>query len=856
MREFELEIKSPTNPTMKVRIQTIVFIKRNVEFSFAEEIENSIKRGKHLIIIITDKEPPKDILNLIEGYPQVVIIRVEHRDLIKLLTIGLAKRERVEIDDSLLLETYEDLVIKTGLRKAIEEEWEKKMSNRGYIITCRGFVDRLPQACKFFINTLGKKMGIDDIIDYNWKLRKLLPFGVQTEIIPDMDKGELGKLIKELKDFKFLKEDEGKFYLCRHPIEERIITILKDFGGEAQKKEIMKFFVYTDSEVRVLESIFSHMRRKLLIRLVGDKIQLIKSDEVKKMKESCEDGFEKYKELINRNHVISSPRYIITWKKRERHFISLDDLEENIKELIDEVNTIGKNIKNNEYEDEILRSRVFLIFQLVEWYKIYVNKIKLAISEIESKTDALENKIKDVEEKTYSLLQRVRKFGKIPEEIQISELEKIRNVLNEVREFLAINESDKNQFEKIRDKVEKIAGSYKSVDKSLDEIFTTDIDKRFAQEYNVKGEWTIVKYLLFTKKLEEFSKLGEFEKKLEEFEKNIKQIEDELNELDLIWDKLKNNQQLGNFRLSFDSTTKILSLIESKKDEYLLVPNVKMIEITEFIDTIEKNRKRIEKELDIIKELIDIIEKLIEEEKNLINGLKLIDFLSEVCKKINYLSETTSDKNEILKKYNETIERYNKLYFSNLEEMKNSYKNLLGEIASLGEKTRKNIENYKNIINNVILKLEEKQKNIKNFGEKVLSKLIMSEPEKNEIKKVLDMLSNLFEEPVVQLKIIIEKIDKDFDYKVNISWNTENIIERELFLISSLAYKIKILNEGEMEVFLKIMEIEEKEDKEWVPLDDLVIKVSKELNKDSEDVKNIISNLIKRGLLISGVKVF
>jgi hypothetical protein len=423
---LRLEIKSPTDPTKKLPINIVVDVKRGeITYEYIKKLSNDMfRQGIHLGIILTDKTPHSELLERINSnIPQIVLVMVEHRDLVKLLTISLAIRRGVEIDSSLLSQTYKDLIDKFALKDHIEK-WITKMANAGYLITCEGFLGRTAQACRFFINSTGRPMGIEEIWEYSWNLRNLLPFGIKSEIIPDMGIEELKEEVKVLKNYGFLTEENGKYHIRQHPVENRIIELLNCYGGMTTKSTLAKHFVLTDSTSRVFDFILQHMERKMLIQELHGNIYLMTLHDVKKLREKAIKDFEDHKKSINQTS--SSFTNILTWKEREWRIISLTTMEHVIENLLKEIATA-----NDEY---IIRSRTFVVKELVDWYGHYVNKVISSSKQSNEIVANLNLEVNNVRKKFYEIFENIIKFTKTTHlQITLQELEEITSELEEVK---------------------------------------------------------------------------------------------------------------------------------------------------------------------------------------------------------------------------------------------------------------------------------------------------------------------------------------------------------------------------------------------------------------------------------------
>jgi hypothetical protein len=452
-----------------------------------------IQQGVHLILIVTDREPYPDALEDLSYLPQVALIIVELRDLVKLLVISQAKKKGIEIDKNLLSRTYESIIEKIGLRSKLDQ-WIARMSEKGYLLSCEGFVDRTAQACRFFINTIGKSLTVRQSWEYGWKLKNLLPFNIKSEIIPDMGLDELSKHVEILKDYGFLKEDGGKLLLQQHPTESCIIELLEYYGGSTAKHTLAQHFVFREAASRIFDSFLDHMKRKLLLSDDHGNIRLLKPSEIKEIREEVIEVFEKKRSALEQRGGLSFA-HILTWKKKGWQLISLAEIEQTVEELLQEI-AVADN-------QDVIRSRTFIVKELVEWYKQYVDKIILSLEKSKENVENLKSEINNTKQKFDQVLSSIVKstsLGSIKVELQ--ELTEIEKELEEIRQ---LSETEKSQ-EELEKMIRPLAGDKETEDDMRKERLWTDVDEELEERGDIRGYWTVAKYVLIKKKIEDVRK--------------------------------------------------------------------------------------------------------------------------------------------------------------------------------------------------------------------------------------------------------------------------------------------------------------------------------------------------------------
>ncbi|MEM2851504.1 MAG: hypothetical protein QXW18_06860 [Candidatus Bathyarchaeia archaeon] len=487
-----MRIKMPGDPTKNFPITAIIEVKRGeIMNSEIRKLEQYVYRdGAHLILIVTDKSLDKEILVELQLWPQIVAVVAEHRDLVKLLVIALAENKGVDIDRTLLSRTYSNLFDKLGFSNQIEN-WMERMAAKGYLITFEAFVSETVKACRFFINTAGKYCSLEECSDFSWNLRNLLPFGISSEIIPDIGVGDLSTHARILKDSGFLSEEQEKYHIRKHPSEERIIEILEHHGGKTSRDTLMKYFVFREAAEHIFDSLLSHMERKLLIsREHRETTVLLKLSDVKQRREQAVTQFEQKKRMLRDTQCLQFA-HILTWKEREWLIISLEKMEAEIERLLNDVALAT--------DEQLVRSRTFLIEELVRWYGAYADIVQLAASKASEMVKQLELDLASLRQSCDEFFSNLRNVTRITElRLELHEIQMIQNQLNDVRQLLESSHSS----EELEKMIKPLAGDKKARDPTRKERLITDIDNEIRSR-RIGGDWTIPKYVLIKKKEQE-----------------------------------------------------------------------------------------------------------------------------------------------------------------------------------------------------------------------------------------------------------------------------------------------------------------------------------------------------------------
>jgi hypothetical protein len=822
---FNLEIKLPSDPTKSFTVRFLVDVKRyTVTEEYIKNLSDEIyKQGLHLIVILTDKKPSQEVLEYIQNIPQIVLVGAEHRDLVKLLVISLAEIRGEEIDKSLLNRTYRGLIDKFDL-KALIEKWIENMSTKGYLLTCEGFVDKTALACRFFINTLGKPMTIEESCEYGWKLRNLLPFGIKSEIIPDMGNKELKGYVEVLKDYGFLKEENGKFHLQQHPAEERIKELLQ-YYGETTKSTLAKHFIFREAASKSFDSILEHMERKLLIQKNKDNIQLLHPHHIKELKDKISKDFENYKNIPEQ--IERSFAHILTWKEREWHIISLINMRDIIEDLFKEISHAS--------DEDLVRSRVFIVKELVKWFGYYVQKVKLAINQSKEIVSSLDLEVNNLQEKFNEIYENIKKSIKgIPTKIELQELKEIVSSLNEVKEMLTAEE----QINVLENEIERIIGSKKSKDPTRTKHLWTDVDEKMREE-KVEGEWTVAKYMLINKKR------YEIQEKINNFKKTIKSLEELSQETVNITNEflkiINEIEMMRHEKLSSHLTRALKLLIENNYIRRLPFPsNITLLTIQELQETIEKHVKHLRNGIDQAKDIkMDIIS-LNQIENDLIEFLNILEKHKRFYEKFweeNMPKNLVDEKEEILNEYNHISEilkddNFELIDFNKLNELCDEKQKQLTE---LNKKAENLLKRYEKLFEEIQHYLTTNLASVQRFKEFVIPKLEKSD--KNEIKKILEGLETSYKTYSTWLEDILKQPPIDTS---SLGITRTTVLEEERKQREKLIKEIKDLNEYETLILIKIIEFSVSRTGKWLPLTEICKKISQEIEKPPDEVKQII----------------
>ena len=833
---FNLEIKSPSDPTKSLPIRVSVDVKREtITREDIKKISEEIRQqGIHLRVILTDKNPQPEALEDVHYIPQVVLIVVEHRDLVKLLVIALAKIKGVEVDPSLLLRAYKSLIDKFALKDHIEKKWVEKMTKAGYLLTCEGFVDKTAQACRFFINSVGRPLSIEESWRYSWDLRNLLPFGIKSEIIPDMGIEELKRYVEVLRDYGFLYEENGRYFIKQHPTENRIIELLEYYGGMTTKSTLAKHFVFREVVSRIFDSILEHMERKLLIQEHHGNIHLMALSEVKSLREKIVETFEEYKKSLHQ--IGLSFAYILTWKEREWHIVPLNTLERVIESLLKEISTADNQ--------DVIRSRTFIVKELVEWYRHYVNKVILSFRRSNDMVTRLGWEMNNIMRKFNDIFEIIIKTVKAPQlKVGLQELNEIAFQLEEVKKLLTREE----ELHVLESEIKQIAGDRKSRDPIRTDKLWTDIDEEMRNNEGVKGEWTIAKYLLTKKKVEEIQKkIDDVNTTLDSLNKlsqEMVNISDKFSEI--FQNNMKKQQKLSSFLINISKR-----IAETRISRSPFPSNVSILSMGELHQAIKKHVDFLRDEIKRAKAAKEYINSLNEIEEDFVKTLKTLESLEVFYEKFweEKVPENLINKKTVMsEKYKQIFEslKNDEIIFNDFNKVVDECKTLQTELLDLNRRAKNMLNQYEGLFESIKQYLTACSMFVKRFKEGVVPKLAKSD--KNKIETLLESLTNLYDGSLLWLETMLENILQKSLYISSPSKTRTIIHEEERRLREALIREMKDLNERETLVLMKIIEFLARRKSFWLPLTEACTKIAQELNISFDEAKQIILSISEKG---------
>jgi hypothetical protein len=258
--------------TDEIKINCLFYsVNGDVKSRDIEELHHLIKGKRppvHCVILLYTgeiaQEAEEKIINKELGKEgENVILDVHlHPTLAKrIISIYRASFNPEEIgSESLFMSVIKRIVIQELDFQDKVKDWLKAQEGKGFVIidlpveatsSLREFADAL----KFYINFMGQEYTIQEIFNKNRdELLKFIKYEAKKiSIIPDIELPKFARLTEDLVNNGFLLQSKGKYSLQFHPVEKRILSILKK-ETKLSNTELKAYFIIKSA--RFLEDVF------------------------------------------------------------------------------------------------------------------------------------------------------------------------------------------------------------------------------------------------------------------------------------------------------------------------------------------------------------------------------------------------------------------------------------------------------------------------------------------------------------------------------------------------------------------------------------------------------------------------
>jgi predicted DNA-binding ribbon-helix-helix protein len=590
------------------------------------------------------------------------------------------------------------------------DSWLKEQEKRGIVVklrikstsNLREFADTL----KFFINFMELKETVKGIFDRNQELLKYTRYGTKKiGLIPDIQFSKLNEIVRDLLDNGFLvKSEEEKYVVQNHPVEDRILRILKE-EIRISPKDLEGFFILENS--RYLSDVFlpiieykGLVRKKDNYCLHTDKNELLSA---------VKEYYERFVEEIKR---YQNYGYIYMVKERGERLISLVEFKLFIDNLYEQIQVMSGLNEQIELQKLSLMKR--LLEHFFEELSPLLKKASGKCEEILTEVYSLQN---DVENLVNKIREGCGKWFKLQFEAEsIEEYKVIQEILEKIKDCSSFTDE---RIKKVIDELNEKERRIFSFNKNDEEAFY----------FNPKLYVMSTLFERATRIREEVEgaakKLGEH---FDSLEKKRKEIEF----------KLKSKKIDEKYKISY-SILKILSQLN--ENILLQVQPFKMekFKLKDLLENIQPNLRTINSNLESLERCVKSLDELYKVEEKFVKFLEENIFISshlpsvfdieeysDIAKNFNNIVNGIASKYEdysrnIQLKESSEIEKFKEV----VDELK---KKLVSERDLVKSKWNKCVERLENFISNIEYTL------------KFLQKLVS---DAKKIKEVEDKLTNL-----------------------------------------------------------------------------------------------------------------
>lgn len=824
---FHLKIKEITLPenieVAEVQFNDVKFtamfysVNGDVKSDDIEDISRQLRSLKpvHCVILLFTGEIMEEAKEKIsdkelgpEGENRIVEIKLHPTLAKRILAIYLAERGGVAEDiSSELLESVikNTVTIDLDLENKMKE-WLRSQESKGLAIIdipSESTLDlgELADAQKFYINFLGKEMDPEEVFDENQKILKFIkPETKKVALIPDIEKPKFQRISVDLEKNGFLIRKNGKLIVKKHPVEEKILNILKK-EQKVSKEDLLKYFILKNPK-HLTEVFLPMLEYKGLIQ--GEAGYYSLTDE-SKLSEEVEQNYQRFLKICEKEEW-KNFGFVLMTKEKGYRFFSLTEFRNLLVLLHREIQQMRR------LENELVLQKLSLLQKLLfHFFEVYYPLIKQSIEAKEYMLSKIKNARDEFEERISSIQKECDKWLKIKFDTKnVKEVREIKELINEIQE------SEKESLEELTKIVEEIN---KDEEKRKAFFFRKSDDE--ANYFNLKL------YLIVEtcKKIERY--VEDKRKTLEEIEKIFGALNETKNRL---------KEKLLELRVpdEFEISTKVAQILKDILENVLPAEPLSMASVclSDILDETKKEEKSLHGVLDTVHQCLGAFEELVSTEKLFIS----LNYTSNnVLMKAKQFFDT-SDYKELVGSSEQNIgkikEEYKKLISK--VDFRKSPEHLLSKIKDLQE----NIKLIEEKIQKELNKLEEEWKN---YIQRYITKLTNMSKLLNVVGQHVKEKERLFSQiEGAEKQLSIEKIEES-NLTVSKINNMINVIEEEFY------EQIKnILSKDE--VFVLEFIISHKE-KRWIPANEIINSTA---GKTQCDIKEVLRKLVEKGILQEG----
>jgi hypothetical protein len=810
----------------EVKINTLLFpVNGDVRGEDVEELW-SIMRGRkppiHCVLLIYTGELTSEAEEKIENKGigkkgENIILRIHiHPTLIKrIICIYKASFMSAEkVDEKLLSSIINKIVIQELNLPDKIKNWLKEQEEKGAVVKLRisstGNLGEFADTLKFFINFMDQEETTKGVFDKNQKLLGYVRYGAKkVGLIPDIQFPKFNEIVKDLSDNGFLiRLEEGKYRLQLHPVEKRILKILR---GESKipLKDLEEYFILGDT--RYLREVFLPiLEYKGLITREDKYISLTNRNELY----STVKGY--YDRFIEEAKQYQDYGYVYMVKERGERSIFLTELSSFIHDLYKQVQKVSG------LDDQLELQKLSLMRRLLEHF---FEELLPLIKKASEKSNEIRFKAKgyqiDIKKLIDEIKEKCDKWFKLQFEAEgIEEYKLIQKFLKEIEEIHSLTHEE-----------------VKKVIKELKE------DEKEKFRFNMAEE----EAFYFNPKLYKISALyDDIDKKRKDVEEAVEELKKQFNSLEEKQKKIESELKKRDVPEEYKISHSMLEMLKQLNKDVIpqaqpyKIERLKMKDISEYV---QQNLEIVNSSLNHLEKCIDTLDELYKTEEEFVNSLKeAIPLSSHLCS-IFDIDEYSSIAEKffhhivnIVSQYKEHSQNIRlgepKLLLEKMEELKEIIEELKGKLISerglVYSKWKEYVDETKDFISNIKRTME------------VLQRFIINVRKIKEIEEELNNIQNYINiKDIKELNLRLSELERRKQNVHDMLYETlKDLLTREEFLlIEYIVEKTK----------------GKRKERSWIPLEEIYEFAEKKLHLDRPKILTSLEKLLDLKILKEGV---
>jgi hypothetical protein len=767
----------------------------------------------HLVLLIFTGDITQDAKEKIEDLGigkddenLILELRIHPTLAKKILCIYNATFNKNVIDESALYFTINKLL--TQELSILDEikKWLKEQQKKGMVISdisqkATPNLKEIADTLKFFINFIEDSTSIEEIFQRNQELLNYTLYASKkVALIPDIQKPKFEKIVEDLLEGGFIVRDGNKYKVEYHPVERRILKILKK-EKKLSRKELENFFIVKKS-IFLSDVFIPILEYKGLIKEDDSNYLLTKKEELNSI---VSKNYRKFKDWM-KDEEIKKYGYIYITKERGERFISLTKYEG----LIDRL--FNKSQEFLTLNEEVALQKLSLTKKLLDHF--FEELYPLIESASKKSKDILENTsnlMNDIRDSLEEIKEECNKWFKVKFEIEnLEEYKKVKSAFEEIKKYESLNEEE----------VRNIVKTFEDIEKKN---FLFSKDKESAYYFNPKF------YKIDTL-------FEEMKKQVENLKKNIENLKEEIktfeNDQKQLESKLRKIAIENKYKISYKILGELDQLI---KNPFSKIALISINRFNELLEIIYQNKGYINQTFKSVDDCINKLKELFSSEKNYVNTL---ENYKKLCSSISEIFDI-KEYNDIIINFEKKLKEYEQEYDRLMSETKlDDVNSILETMNSLKEKIKELYEKLKKERELVDLVWEKYKNTLESFISNVENFIKLSEKLSWEIggfENELELLKRFMKSNIDEIYIPLSGLEK-----------IKQAIEEKIYT------KIKDkLNKKEFDL-LNIL-LNQLEKSEWIPLKEIYEIASQDLKLESAEIEEILEKFIKLRIIEKGI---